>query len=1205
MRSFLIYKQRLFLVALFLVSVVSLGGTQVSVQTGGPRPLITQLIDNSQLVTLSGHLHPLATPQADQGEAPSSLVLARNILVLKRGAAQQAVLDRFLDDEQNPKSKNYHKWMKPSEYGQQFGVAAEDIQKITGWLTSYGFKIEDNIAGGNLIVFSGTHAQLKAAFHTALHQYKVNGTQFWANSTDPQIPAALAPVISGFASLNNYPRQPLHSHPQLIRHEGSAWKPVTPSGPRPQLTVNNGNGITYAIAPNDLAAIYNIKPLWDAGIDGTGQTIAIVGESDINPDDVDFFRSSFGLPPKKLNIIYYGPNPGLNGDPEGEAALDVQWAGAVAKNATIDLVVAAPTVTSGGIDGAAIYIINNNLASIMNVSWGACEYNLGTEGNLFYREIWQQAAAQGITVLVSTGDAGSAACDQNEPYASDGLAVSGIASTPFNVAVGGTDLYGTYTNPNAYWNSTNDPATQQSAKSYMPELPWNNSCGSPQLLAALQATGAPDATLEALCNDTSEQQYFLNTQGGSGGPSNCITVNSGAANECVNGYPKPNWQSGVTGIPSDGVRDIPDVSLMAGNGLWGSLYVYCQSDATSTGSCDLNTGLQGAGGTSFASPAFAGMVALLQQKTAMQQGNLNYVLYKLAATQYAGSNANSCTTTNAAANNACLFYDVTDGSIAVPCQTGTKDCTPATKTDSYSVLPGYDSGAGYDLATGIGTVNAYNLIQGWNSAASTFLSTSTIISKSGSTSVPYGTNLDVALAVTPSGSASGTPSGDVAITSNSPTPDNISIGVATLSNGQATFSSNLLPGGTYQLFARYAGDAMFAPSSSMGLSVTISPGNANPVATASRTSLIPGQKSIVSLLLTGPANGAMPTGTAVFTDTTTGAVLGTQALAATGNSSAPVASAYISLTTSQMKPGANTIQVAYSGDSNYGSAEVNAPVISVASQFTATLSSASITIAPNGTASDAIIVTPSGSTSLDPSQLTFFCPATMPSGITCAFSAPATGANGTVTSTLTLQLASPLFVKSHTVAATPVRSGKWSGAGAVGVFLAGLLFFWLPRKRRNLLSSLCIIAITIGASAFVVACGGSGGKSGGTTTPSFTPTSTVLSASPDSPVLNSPITFTAHVAPSTGTGTPTGNVTFASGNTTLSTVPLASGAATLTTSSLPVGSQTLTATYGGDSTFAASNTTKTVDVTFTTAITVTVVGAAGNTSNADLSITVQ
>ncbi|HSZ07555.1 MAG TPA: Ig-like domain repeat protein [Steroidobacteraceae bacterium] len=1166
-------------------------------------PLITQAIDENALVRLTGTVHPLATPDADQGAVADSTQLGRTILMLKSSDTTQAALKKFMDDQQNSKSPNYHHWLKPEEFGQRFGAAPQDIQRITQWLESHGLQPEAPTLGRNLVIFSGTQAQFKNAFHTEIHHYLVQGEIYTANANDPQIPVALAPIVSGFSSLNNFPRRALHTKPQLMRHDGSSWKPAAAvSKVQPLFTTTQGTTYTYhVVVPYDLATIYNIKALWDAGIDGTGQTIAIVSNSDINPADIDYFRTTFGLPAKKLNVVYYGVNPGMNND-EDEADLDVQWAGAVAKNATIDLVVAADSSTSPGIDAAAEYIINNNLASILNVSYGGCEYLLGTAANQYYNQIWQQAAAQGITVVVAAGDSGSAVCDREVQYALYGLAVSGLASTPYNVAVGGTDFRSSYLAPNTYWNTTNDPTTFQSVKSYLPETTWNDSCASPDVLATLQSLGVTDATPEALCNDANETP-FLTVAAGSGGQSNCAVVGVDPSIPCISGNPKPAWQSGVAGIPLDGVRDLPDVSLMAGIGLWSSFYVYCQSDALPSGTCDVNNAIQGAGGTSFASPIFAAILALVQQKTASQQGNVNYTLYKLAAAQYSGPGAAACTSSGAVAGNACMFYDITDGTIAVPCFNGSRNCTPSAG-DAIGILPGFSAASGYDLATGLGSVNAYNLVEGWSGASTQFLPTTTTIAAAGAATATYGSGLKVSVSVGATAPASGMPSGDVGVTTNSTVPGAISAGETTLVNGQGVVPTGLLPVGTYQLFARYAGDASFAPSQSGGLSVTIGKANLSAALTATRTVISQGQKLTLSVAASGVPNGANPTGTVVVANATTGAVFGTLALAASYSSlSTPVSLAFVTVSSSDLEFGTDSIIATYSGDSNYNAAYVTALGVTLGGSFTTSISPAVLTLGPNASGSVTVTVTPNGTTVLNPSALSFSCPAALPAGFSCSFSAPTSGGNGTIISTLTLQLAAPLVTPPSTVTASRAIRGGRTQAGVLAS-LAGLMVLALPGRRRRFMHALTVLAFV---PFFIVGgCGGGHGSNSAAAPPSMISTTTTLSASPAAPTLGSPVVLASKVAPESGTGVPTGSITFSDGSTSLGVVNLASGTASLTVNSLPAGAQTIVATYSGDSAFTGSaSSASTVDVTFTTTITVTVADMAGDKSGAGLAVSVQ
>ena len=657
-------------------------------------------MDETRLTRLKGNTHPLARAEFDRGVAPNSLPMERMLLVLKRSPEQEAALKRLMDGQLDKFSPSYHKWLTPEQFGHDFGPSDEDIQAIASWLASHGFQVVRVSKGRTMIEFSGTAGQVQQTFGTSIHKYVVNGEEHWANANDPLIPSALTPVVVGIDSLHNFPKKPMVTFP-------------TPCG----ASGLQSGGSCFGLGPYDFATIYNVLPLWNAGIDGTGQTIAIVAASNINIQDVRDFRNLFGLPAKDPMIIVNGPDPGIiqnqNGNRlETEADSDVEWAGAVARGATIDLVVSKSTNTTFGADLSAEYIVDHNLAPILSGSYSFCELVLGTAGNQFHNTLWQQAAAQGITVFIGTGDNGSANCDNfaGAPPAQKGLTVSGIASTPYNVAVGGTDL-NDFTSSLVYWNSTNDPTTHASARGYIPETTWNDSCTN-ATIGMLLGFGT-DA--EANCNNPQLSKY-VQTAGGSGGKSNCTVSDGQNLSSCSGGYPKPSWQAGK-GVPNDGGRDLPDVSLFAGSNLSGSFYLVCQSDANSGGvPCDLNipsAHISGAVGTSLSGPAFAGIMALVGQKMGSPQGNANPVFYALAAQQSA-ANCNS-----ASPANTCLFNDVTLGTIAMPCKRGTPDCNVGNAADSIGLLRGYDAGAGYDLATGLGSVNAFNLVNasGWTNTS--------------------------------------------------------------------------------------------------------------------------------------------------------------------------------------------------------------------------------------------------------------------------------------------------------------------------------------------------------------------------------------------------------------------------------------------------------------------------------------------------------
>jgi hypothetical protein len=780
-----------------------------------PAP-ITQAVDENNLAVLKGNVHPLARAEFDQGAVSDSQPLHRMLLLLQRGADQEAALQKLLDDQQNKSSANYHAWLTPAQFGQQFGPADADIQTVTSWLQSHGFQITNVTAGRTVIEFSGNAAQVCSAFHTAIHKYLVNGEAHMANASDPQIPAALAPVVAGPVSLNNFPRK---SYARIL---GQFRRTIGKPGLQPLFTFPDPfTGTTfYGMAPGDFATIYNSKPLIVAGNDGTGQTIAVVGETNINIQDVQQFRQMFGLPANfdATNVILNGEDPGITStDEEGEADLDVEWSGAVAPGATVKFVVSASTPTSAGIDLSALYIVEQNLAGAMSESYGQCEQSLGTAGNAFYNKLWEQAAAQGITVILSAGDGGSAGCDDfnSESVATLGLAVSGLASTPFNVSVGGTD----FDEVNAwttYWNSSND-ATGTSAISYIPEIPWNQNCAQVGL---------------AGCGSTAPQGS-VNIVAGSGGPSSI--------------YAKPKWQIGVAGMPNDSHRDQPDISLFASPGFNGTGYVYCQSDQTISGlrECDLNNISGGSldfgivGGTSASTPSFAGIMALVNQYEAghggtNRQGNANFVLYALA--NKAGA---SCTSGKTEASG-CIFNDVSKGNSflpsglpgvgtnSVPCKGGTLNCSSALPANngvlvepSQTTTEAWTATAGYDMTTGLGTLNVNNLATSWASVST--IPTTTTLTLSPTTGIIHGTseNVSVGITVKPN-TGSGVPAGDASLIATLAGGTTQGLDHFTLASGAITGAkTQSLPGGTYSVSAHYAGDGTNAPSDSTPVQVTV------------------------------------------------------------------------------------------------------------------------------------------------------------------------------------------------------------------------------------------------------------------------------------------------------------------------------------------------------------------------------------------------
>lgn len=868
---------------------------------------ISQAVDDKNLVTLKGNTHPMAAPQYDMGEAPGGLPMNRMLLVLQHTPAQEAAIKQLLAEQQNQGSPNFHNWLSPQQYGQMFGPSDQDIQTITTWLQSHGFEVANVSPGRHVIEFSGTASQVQEAFHTTIHHYSVNGEEHWANSSDPQIPAALAPVVVGVKSLHDFRAKPTSHYTGLYRRDKGTGQTTQISGP--QFTFTGANGTQFGLGPTDFATIYNVLPLWNAGIDGRGETIAIVQESNINVSDVHNFRALFGLPVNDPEVVLDGPDPGIDPGVEPEAVIDVTWSGAVAKNAKIKMVVSSSTNTTEGIALSAQYIADNNIASISSMSFGQCELHLGTAGNQFWNAVWEQAAAEGISAFVSAGDGGSAGCDNFDTAtrARDGLAISGDASTPFDIAVGGTDFAGDFFNPAAYWSPTNDPTTQASALSYIPELPWNDSCTN-SIFAFIGFSTDPIAN----CNNGS-LAGFLNIVGGSGGVSSCISSDGSHIASCTGGYAKPSWQTGV-GVPADGARDIPDVSLFASNGFLGSFYIICEADLSPTGMCDLNPPFEdfaGFGGTSVSSPAFAGILALVNQKTHARQGNANFVFYKLAAEQNPANcnvNGNAILLTAPAAS--CIFNDITADTNAVPCAKGSPNC--GTEGGPIGVLTGYTSGVGYDLTTGLGSVNAANLVNNWKSV--TFTPTVTLLKVSPEFLV-HGQAANVDVAVIANG---GTPSGQIALKTNHQDPaGDLTLGA----NGTIKTTTHLLPGGPSFVTADYFGDGTFAHSDSNAVPIFVLPEPSTTTISffslnAQQTGEVPftggGYGSIVFLRadVAGRSGFGTATGSVILTDDGRGVPGNPFRLNSEGNTLTPNSINTFSV-------GTHTIRATYTGDLSF------------------------------------------------------------------------------------------------------------------------------------------------------------------------------------------------------------------------------------------------------------------------------------------------
>lgn len=681
------------------------------------RSLITHPIDEAQMHVLRGNTRTEANSDNDRGAVPADFALDHMLLQLNRPAEQEAAAAAYVETLNDKSSANYHKWLTPEEFGTRFGPSEQDIAAVTSWLQSHGFTIDAVLPSHLTIAFSGSAGQVKSAFHTEIHRLDVNGVQHVANMSDPQIPEALAPAVAGIVSLHDFRPRPMRRT-------------------RAKYSFGSGQNATQALVPADLATIYDFSPAYAKGYTGQGQTIAVLEDSDLySTNDWSTFRSTFGLTkyPGTLTTIHPGTgcsDPGVSSGSEGddvEAALDSEWATAAAPGAAIEIAACNDTYTTfGGLIALTNLLNSSARPEIVSISYGYCEAANGAASNAAFNSAYMQAAAEGISVFVAAGDEGAASCDGGATAATHGIGVSSWASTPYNVAAGGTDFADTYQNTNStYWNTTNG-STYGSAKSYIPEIPWNDSCASGLLASSFGYSATYGAG--GFCNSSeAEQNELLEVAAGSGGPSGCAT-GTPSSDQVVSGscqgYAKPSWQR-VSGNPADGVRDIPDVSLFAGDGVWGHYYVMCFSDRRNEGApcTGAPENWAGAGGTSFSAPILAGVQALINQYTGSKQGNPNPAYYSLAG-------------------NASVFHATTAGDIDVNCQ-GSVNCYDSSgdgnhggghshhggsgfggfasfgssqgilSVSSKSNEPAYPVTNGWNFATGLGSVDVYNLLKAW------------------------------------------------------------------------------------------------------------------------------------------------------------------------------------------------------------------------------------------------------------------------------------------------------------------------------------------------------------------------------------------------------------------------------------------------------------------------------------------------------------
>lgn len=695
------------------LSVVLLFGVPLRASAAPDR--ITEAVDTRLTAPIAGHVHHLARTLADIGAADPQMKMDYMVLFVKPSAAQQADLDQLLADQQNPSSLHFREWLTPDAFGQRFGLSRGDESKLLAWLISSGFTINHQARGRNWIAFSGNAAQVEAALHSPIHRFQSGGSIHFANTSEPSIPKALAGVVAGFIGLNDFPLK-------------SFAMPVQP---------DYNTGGSHYLVPQDFATIYDVAPAYANHIDGTGQSIVVVGQSDVSLSDLRAFRTRYGLPAKDPLMLPYSTDPGFTSS-QLEGTLDLEWAGAIAYNASIIYVYGANAVT------AMVDAVELNIAPIISVSYGTCEIDAAPSA---YRSIAQQGNAQGITIVAASGDAGPAACDSQsaEPLATRGQAVLFPAVMPEVTGVGGTEFAeGT----GSYWATANN-ATLGSALSYIPEAAWDES-GS----AGLGAGGGGSSVL----------------------------------------YPRPAWQAGP-GVPNDTARHVPDVAFTAAS-----------HDAYYINYGQVNTPVAG---TSASAPSFASILALLnhyqvnngfQKKAGL--GNVNPQLYRLAQSGTA-------------------FHDVTSGNTMVPCAQGSPDCA----TGSF----GYQAAAGYDMATGLGSVDVNALLTQWNAANNGV----TVSLSSNVTTATLNDTIQLTATVA-AASGTGTPTGTVSFEFNTQP-----LGVVSLTNGSASLAVPAYETdavGTLTFGAEYSGDASFSSGgATKAVKVTLPTGVSSIVVVAPNT----------------------------------------------------------------------------------------------------------------------------------------------------------------------------------------------------------------------------------------------------------------------------------------------------------------------------------------------------------------------------------
>ncbi len=1068
---------------------------------------VAQQSSPSRMLRLPGNLHPLAVRSQDQGLLPAGQQMKLQIHFAP-STTQRMALTKLLIDQRNTSSADFQRWLKPQDFGSRFGIAGADAEKIEAWLAGQGFSQIALSPSRMAISFTGSASQVGSAFRTSIHRVVSNGVPHFTNISDISMPAALAPLVQRVSGLNDF-----HPVPLNIRL-GRKLRPAQTSGPG-----------AYDLAPGDIATIYDIQALYNAGIDGTGMKAVVVGQSDINLSDIQAYRNAFNLPAKTPNVVLVptSSDPGFGTTDQTESDLDIEVLGAVARNADITF------VNSTDVLDSLQYAIDQDIAPVISLSYAGCEYIGETWDNqaASTQLLAQQANAQGITIVGAAGDSGAAACDSSAATAASfGETVSWPVDVPEVTGVGGTSFVTPF---DTYFGAANDQYGG-SLKSYVPEVTWN------------------------------ETSAGINISGTGGGASLI--------------YSKPSWQQGP-GVPADGARDVPDVALFSINNIGEGLgYLICTAgDCTSGPPDNLHSGAA-VGGTSASTPVFAGIVTLLNHFISSNgttatagMGNINPNLYLLAA------------------NTSDVFHDVTQGDNIVTCVVGTPSCATGTF--------GYSAGPGYDQATGLGSVDVFNLLHEWAKHTQTGTKITLTASQS---PVVSGSNLGLTLTAKVAVQAgSAIPSGSVSFYTYIPSlgnPASVLANAVVDATGTAIIHLNNLDTNVTMIYAEFSGTMDFSQSFAGPLSVLL----------PSSIALVPTPTAAnwgdpVTLTATVSA-GSDPGGTVNFY--TGSALVG----------AAPVVGQTATMTVSNLPTGLDSITASWlpGANSQYGPSTSPAIQIQItvegtqtslsssstqstrgqAVTFTATVKSASGTGTPTGSVSFMLSQTVLGTGTLANGIASYstsglavgsndvyaiyagdsnYTSSTSPSASVTVSAAP-------TTTSLSASSTQTSYGDSVTLtAAMTTASGSFTPTGSVTFYNQSAILG--TANVTNGKAVITLSALPVGKANITASYSGDSNVGASTAAPititvARIVTSISLSTSFTQTTQAGQIILSATITPGTGTGSPTGAITFVSGTSTLGAASLTGKTATLPASGLAVGNDVIIASYAGDSAYAPS-----------------------------------